>query len=321
METQIKTVKAGKMKGTDVQKVTPFLWFDNQAEEAAKFYTSIFDNSGITTVTRYGEAGARASGRTKGSIMTVAFSLEGHDFAAINGGPVFQINPSISFFVSCDTPEEIDEIWDKLCKDGTVLMELAAYPFSEKFGWVKDKYGVTWQLMLGGTAQKVTTFLTFTGEQYGKAEEAIKFYVSLFRNSKVLHIDRYRTGEGGREGTVKNARFSLDDIEFMAIDAEGDHQFSFNPAVSLVVNCKDQEELDFYWGKLTEGGDERAQQCGWLQDKFGVSWQVIPAGWDKLLNESNPEKAERLMEAVLKMKKLDMNVLMNINQDFEDLNR
>ena len=312
METQVKTEKTEKLKGTDFQKITPFLWFDNEADEAANFYTSIFNNSRIKAVTRYGESGAKASGRAKGSIMTLAFQMEGHDFVAINGGPVFQINPSISFFVSCDSPEEIDNLWNNLYKDGTVLMELDEYPFSEMFGWIKDKYGITWQLMLGGTAQKITTFLTFTGEQFGKAEEAIKFYISLFRNSNLIHIDRYHAGEGGKEGTVKNARFSLDGIEFMAIDAIGDHQFTFNPAVSLVVNCRTQEEIDFFWEKLSQGGDESAQQCGWLQDRFGVSWQVIPADLDEIMNESDPEKSERLMEAILQMKKIDMKVLQTI---------
>ncbi len=312
METQVKTEKAEKVKGTDFQKITPFLWFNNEAEEAVNFYTSIFNKSRIKAVSIYGEAGSKASGREKGSIMTLAFKLEGYEFVAINGGPVFGINPSISFFVSCDTVEETDNLWKNLCKGGTVLMELDEYPFSERFGWVKDKYGVTWQLMLGGPARKITTFLTFAGEQFGKAEEAIKFYVSIFRNSIIIHIDHYHEGEGGKDGTVRNARFSLDGVEFMAIDAIGDHQFTFNPAVSLVVNCRNQEEIDYFWEKLSQGGDERAQQCGWLQDRFGVSWQIIPAHWEEMINDSDPEKSDRLMEAILQMKKIDMNALQMI---------
>ena len=166
--------------------------------------------------------------------------------------------------------------------------------------------------MLGGTGQKITTFLTFAGEQFGRAEEAIKFYVSQFSSSNLIHMDHYKVGGGGKEGTVRNARFSLDGIEFMAIDAIGDHQFTFNPAVSLVVNCKTQEEIDLFWEKLSQGGDESAQQCGWLTDRFGVSWQVIPAEWVEMMTESDPVKSERLMEDLLLMKKIDIKALRTI---------
>lgn len=312
METQVKTEKEQKTRGKGFQKITPFLWFDNSAEEAAKFYTSMFNNSHVATVTRYSEAGAKISGQEKGSVMTVAFRLEGQDFAAINGGPVFEINPSVSFFVSCDTIGEIDGLWEKLSKDGTVLLKLSEYSFSERFGWLKDKFGVTWQLMLVGSEQKITTFLTFTGNQYGKAEEAINFYISLFRNSRIIHIDRYSEGEAGREGTVKNAKFSLDGIEFMAIDAAGEHQFHFNPAISLVVKCRTQEELDFFWDKLSDGGEEKAQQCGWLQDRYGLSWQVIPAELHRIMSDQDSGRSERVMEALLKMKKIDIRTLQNV---------
>lgn len=313
METQVKLEEAPKLRLSGLQKITPFIWLDNQAEEAAKFYTSVFKRSGIEILTRYTGAGARISGQEKDSVMTIAFRLEEQDFVVINGGPEFEINPSISFFVSCDTVEEIDSLWEKLSTEGTVLMELKEYSFSERFGWLRDRFGITWQLMLVSSDQKITTFLTFTGPQFGRAEEAIKFYVSLFRNSEIKHIDRFNEGEAGKAGTVRNAKFILDGVEFMAIDAEGEHHFTFNPAISLVVKCRTQEEIDFFWSKLTEGGDENAQQCGWLQDKHGISWQIIPADWDEMLNTHDRDKSERLMEAVLKMKKIDMKTLHGIN--------
>lgn len=156
-----------------MQKITPFLWFDNQAEEAANFYTSVFKNSKITHVARYGEEGARVSGRPNGSAMTVAFQLEGQDFVALNGGP----------------------------------------------------------------------------------------------------------------------------------------HFKFTEAVSFVVNCKTQEEVDHYWDKLSAGGDEKAQQCGWLKDKYGLSWQIVPTDLGKMLQAKNPEKSESVMRALLQMKKLDIKTL------------
>jgi predicted 3-demethylubiquinone-9 3-methyltransferase (glyoxalase superfamily) len=120
-----------------MQKITPFLWFDDQAEEAVNFYTSIFKNSKILSVTRYGEEGAKAAGRPKGSVMTVVFKLEGQEFIALNGGPVFTFSPAISFLVNCKTQKEVDELWEKLSEGGE----------KGQCGWLKDKYGVSWQIV------------------------------------------------------------------------------------------------------------------------------------------------------------------------------
>lgn len=122
-----------------MQKIIPFLWFDNEAEEAAKFYTSIFNNSKIAGTTHYGDEGAEASGRLKGTVMTVAFQIEGQEFIALNGGPEFKFTPAISFVVSCKTQKEIDKLWEKLSEGGE----------KEQCGWLKDKYGVSWQVVPG----------------------------------------------------------------------------------------------------------------------------------------------------------------------------
>jgi predicted 3-demethylubiquinone-9 3-methyltransferase (glyoxalase superfamily) len=125
------------MNKTSMQKITPDLWFDNNAEEAAKFYTSIFKNSKIIHIARYGEAAAKVSGRPKGTVMTVIFELEGQRFMALNGGPIFKFSPAISFLVNCETQEEVDELWEKLSEGGE----------KEQCGWLKDKYGVSWQIV------------------------------------------------------------------------------------------------------------------------------------------------------------------------------
>lgn len=156
-----------------MNKITPNLWFDDQAESAARFYVSIFRNSKIVNILHYGEAGAQASGKPRGSVMTVTFQLEGQEFVALNGGP----------------------------------------------------------------------------------------------------------------------------------------QFPLTEAVSFVVNCATQEEVDYYWGKLSEGGDERAQQCGWLKDKYGLSWQIVPVILREMLQDRDAQKAERVMSALLPMKKIDIKVL------------
>lgn len=158
---------------TSVQKITPFLWFDNQAEEAVSFYTSVFENSKIMRITRYGEEAAQVSGRSKGTAMTVAFQLAGQQFVALNGGP----------------------------------------------------------------------------------------------------------------------------------------QFQFTAAISFVVNCDSQDEVDYYWGKLSEGGDEKAQQCGWLKDKYGVSWQIVPTELGELLSNPDPAKSGTVMKAMLQMKKINVEAL------------
>jgi len=311
METQTTTEPGKKLKETDFHRITPFLWFDNQAADAVNFYTTIFNNGKIKTITRYGEKGAEAAGRQKGSVMTIAFQIEGQEFVAINGGPVFAITPAISFFVNCDTAIEIDKLWKNLSLGGTVLMELSKYPFSEKFGWIRDKYGVTWQLNLAKASQKIATFLLFAGKQHGKAEEAMNFYVSIFKNSGVSFIQRFGAGDMGAEGTVQHARFSLESQEFIAMDSNREHQFSFTPGLSLVVNCKDQQEIDYYWEILSKGGDARAQQCGWLEDKYGISWQITPSEIGEMLSDTNPGRSERVMNAVLQMKKIDLQTLKN----------
>ena len=315
MKTQIKSEPDNNMKGTELQKITPFLWFNTQAEDAANFYISIFKNAKIKTITHYGPEGAIASGQENGSVMTVVFQLEGQEFLALNGGRVFEITAAISFFVNCETEQEIDILWSKLSEGGSVLMALNKYPFSDKFGWLKDKFGVTWQLMIGEGMQKINPFLMFGGAQSGKAEEAMNFYISLFKDSGIIHLERYGAAEEEPVGTVKYASFSLNEQEFMAMDSIREHSFTFTPALSLVVNCESQEEIDHYWDKLSEGGYKEAQQCGWLQDKYGVSWQIVPTALQEMVSDPDPEKSRRVMKALIQMKKLDISVLREAYED------
>ncbi len=292
-----------------MQKIIPYLWLNEQAEEAVAFYASIFKNSKIVNTARYDEEGASVSGRQKGSVMTITYLLEDQEFIALNGGPIFSFSPAISFFVGCKTPQEVDFLWGKLSKGGKVLMELGKYPFAEKYGWVEDKFGVSWQLYLGGFTQKITPCLMFVGEQQGKAEQAMNFYVSLFNGSRITLIERYGKGEGEvkAEGTVKHARFMLEGQEFIAMDGGVAHSFTFTPAISFLVNCLTQQEVDGFWEKLTKSGEEQA--CGWLKDKYGLSWQIIPTILDELLQDKDPAKAKRVMMAMLKMKKIDIKAL------------
>jgi len=283
------------------QKITTHLWFDKEAKEAAKFYTSIFRESRIkgTTTIR-----STPSGDTD----IVNIELYGQEFTLISAGPLFKFNPSVSFLVSCKTKEEVSALWKQLSEGGVALMELGAYPFSERYGWIQDKYGLSWQLMFLGDRefrQKIIPTLMFVGNVVGKAEEAINFYVSVFHNSKVGGIDRYGKGEDpDMEGTVRHASFALEGQEFAAMDSAREHKFAFNEAISLIVQCETQEEIDYYWEKLS--ADPSAEQCGWLKDKYGLSWQVTPNVLQEMLMDKDETKRMRVTEAFLKMKKFDI---------------
>ena len=293
-----------------MQKIYPFLWFDDNAEEAVNFYISVFSDSKIKTTTRYNEESANAAGRPKDSVMTVAFNLFGQPFVAINGGPVFKINPSVSFFVNCKTEKEVEELWNKLSDSGKILMALDKYPFSEKYGWLQDKFGVSWQLIIspGEIEQKIIPSLMFTKDVTGKAEEAINFYTSVFNDAKPGSFFRFEEGQKpDKDSSVAYADFTLERQKFAAMDGGHMHDFSFNEAVSFVVNCKDQKELDHYWDKLS--AVPQAEMCGWLKDKFGLSWQIVPTILGELLGSKEPGKSQRVMQKVLQMKKLDIDTL------------
>jgi predicted 3-demethylubiquinone-9 3-methyltransferase (glyoxalase superfamily) len=291
--------------GIFMQKIVPYLWFDHQAEKAAKFYTSLFNQSTIIDTSRYGEAAPDSLEKVQ--VMSVTFQLEGQTFIALNGGPHFTFTPAISFFVNCDSPEEVDSYWAKLSEGGTALMELGTYPFSEKFGWIQDQFGVSWQVNLGHRKQKITPSLMFVGKQHGKAELAMNDYISLFDNSAIEHIERYGHDAEEMSGTVQHAQFHLAGQEFKAMDSGLDHAFTFNEAISLFVNCETQEEVDTLWDKLPEGG--AVQKCGWLKDQYGVSWQIIPTILGELLQDSDLVKSQNVMQAMLQMKKIDIAAL------------
>jgi predicted 3-demethylubiquinone-9 3-methyltransferase (glyoxalase superfamily) len=289
------------MNKTNMEKITPHLWFDNNAEEAAKFYTSIFKDSKLKNVTTLHNT-------PSGTVEIFTVEVLGQEFTLISAGPLFKFNPSVSFLVACSTKEEVDELWKKLSEGGTALMDLGEYPFSEKYGWVQDKYGLSWQIMFMGDLrikQRIIPTLMFVGKQNGKAEEAINFYSSVFGNARAGDTLRYSKGEEpDKEGTVKHASFLLEDQEFAAMDSAREHNFAFNESISFMVHCNTQKEIDYYWEKLSAYPE--AEQCGWLKDKYGLSWQIVPSIMDEMLKDSDEKKIARVTEAFLQMKKLDI---------------
>ena len=289
-----------------MQIITPCLWFDNQAEEAVNFYISLFDNSRIKKISRYGKEGFEYHQKPEGSVMTVDFQLNGQPFLALNGGPIFKFNESVSFFVYCGSEERINFLYEKLSEGGSINMPLDKYDWSKKYAWVKDKFGVSWQLDVEdiNSQQKIVPSLLFVNEKFKQVKEAVSYYNSVFPNSRIILEFPYDKAANVTEGTLLFAQFNLNDYLFNAMSSTLKHDFDFNESISFMVNCETQEEIDHYWNKLSEGGDEKAQQCGWLKDKFGVSWQIVPTVLSKLLGDKDAAKSQRVMHVMLQMKKI-----------------
>jgi len=287
------------------EKIIPHLWFDTQAKEAAEWYVNLFPNSKITH-------SSTLHNTPSGDTDVLSFELAGQPFMAISAGPVFKFNPSVSFFVNFDpsrdehAEENLDKLWEQLSTGGKVLMELQEYPFSKRYGWVEDKFGVSWQLILtspqGEQRPVIIPSLMFTKAVFGKAEEATDFYISIFPNSKRGAIAHYPAGMNpDTEGAVMFTDFALHGQWFAAMDGAGTHDFAFNEAISFVVPCKDQAEIDYYWEKLSH--NPQAEQCGWCKDQYGVSWQIVPTRMNEMMSQGTPEQIARVTQTFLKMKK------------------
>jgi predicted 3-demethylubiquinone-9 3-methyltransferase (glyoxalase superfamily) len=290
-----------------MQKIVPMLWFDSNAEEAVSFYTSVFPNSKTGLVSLYNKAFEEVSGKPAGSVSTVDFTLNGQEFNALNGGPMFKFTPAVSMFVQVNTVEEGDAIWSKLSEGGFTMMPFQEYPFSKKYGWCNDKFGVSWQVIVCGVPLHISQSLMFVGKEAGKAEEAINYYVDVFKNapgeawknSKVEDLARYEEGEGDTVGNIKHGAFVLAGETFKAMGSSYDHKFGFSEATSFLVYCDTQEEIDYFYDTIAEDG--QSQPCGWVIDKFGVAWQIDPAILPKLMAGPNGEEVAKAMFGMTKL--------------------
>jgi predicted 3-demethylubiquinone-9 3-methyltransferase (glyoxalase superfamily) len=251
-----------------------------------------------------------------GKILTAVFELDGIAFQALDGGPIFQKNPSVSFMVNFDpsrdekAAERLEEMWKKLAEGGKVLMPLDAYPFSKKYGWIEDRFGVSWQLILtdpnGEPRPSIIPSLLFVKDVCGKAKEALNFYVGIFKNSKMGMVAPYPAGmEPDKEGTTMFGEACLDGEWIIAMDSAQMHNFSFNEAISLSVECADQAEVDYFWEKLREDGGMESE-CGWLKDKYGFSWQIIPKQLEAMFTDPDEKKSNRALKAMLNMQKINI---------------
>lgn len=270
--------------------IIPAIWFDHNAKEAFEFYSQTFPETAIE----------------KADDIVVEGSIRGLKFIGINGGPMFKPNSSISFMHVFETKEELIAVWEKLSQKGKIMMPLDSYPFSELYAWVEDQYGVSWQLYLGKLAdvnqQKIIPTLMFCEKQQGRCKEALAFYGELFPDFESQGVLEYPEGEF--KGQVMHAQFKANGYTLAAMDSGHPQDFSFTEGGSLTIPCKDQEEIDYYWNKITEKGQE--SQCGWCKDQFGLSWQVVPKQISEILAK-NPQANRALMG----MKKIEIDNLIN----------
>lgn len=289
-------------------KLIPHLWYDKEAREAAEFYVSAFLEASISNITKIQDT-------PSGDGEIVSFTLWGQPFQAISAGPLFKFNPSVSFMVNfdpsrmADARSKIDGLWDKLSTGGKVLMPMMEYPFSARYGWLEDKYGLNWQLILtdptGDPRPPIIPSLMFAGNKAGLAEQASAFYRSIFNNTEQGIIARYPADmEPDVEGTIMFSDFKLEDQWFAAMDSKRAEPHKFNEAISFLIMCDNQQEMDAFYPKLSAVPE--AEQCGWIKDKYGLSWQIIPVAMDEMLTNAPQEAINRVVAALMPMKRINL---------------
>ncbi len=284
-----------------IRKIMTCLWFDQEAGKAGEFYLNVFENSKLLSK-------SLMTGTPSGDVESLTLAIEDINLMMISAGPYFKINPSISFMISCDNEDEVRKYWDAFIEGGQALMPLDQYDFSKLYGWVEDRFGVSWQIMFVGKEPiktKIRLALMFVGDNCGHAEEAIDYYVDIFGKSERKSVSRY--GEGfppNKPDMINFAEFVLEGQSFSIMDSAYDHGFTFSEGVSLIINCDSQVEIDYYWDKLSAVPE--AEQCGWIKDKYGVSWQISPTVLNDMMDDKDPEVINRVTKAFLEMKKLDI---------------
>ena len=292
------------------QRIVPCLWFDDQAEAAASFYAAALPAGHVGAVARYPGSGANPANRPPGSVLTVDVTVAGLRLTALNGGPSFRPNPSVSFHVHLPDADAVDALHGVLSEGGMDLMPLGAYPWSPRYAWVQDRFGVSWQLMARDDAPRpaVVPALMFAGAHHGRARAAIAAYVAAFPGSHLHRVEDFGEGEGGEAGTVKQAALELLGQPFIAMDGGPGHAFGFDEGVSLQVMCADQAEVDRVATALAADGGEEGP-CGWVRDRFGLWWQVVPEAVAAWLTSEDEAARERVFYALMPMRRLDVAAL------------
>lgn len=300
---------------TITQKIVPNIWCNRNAEQAANFYEEAFTAANLKASSkvegRYPEEGLLDFQKEfAGQPVTITVTIEGTDLTLINAGDEFRPNPGLSFMLNFDplmfdgsedkARESLEALWAKLKENGKELMPLGEYPFSKYYGWVEDEFGVNWQLILtnpeGDPRPFIVPSIMFDGDAQDRAAEAADFYVSQFEDAEVGNKHQYgeTTGKASAEA-LAFGEFRIGDQWFVVMD-NGSGQDHGIDGVSLLVSCKDQQEIDRLWDAMSAVPE--MEQCGWLKDKFGVAWQIVPENMEELMQRPNA------YEHMMQMKKL-----------------
>lgn len=289
-----------------MQRIVPNVWCQGNAVEVGEFYSSVLPQTSATTTMNYPTEGLLEFQRDfAGQALVVDVTVSGYQIRLINAGNEFRPTPAISFILNMDplmfdggedeARARIQDIWEAFADGGQVRMELGEYPHSKLYGWVEDRFGVNWQLMLSdpasGRRPAVIPQFLFTGP-IAQAQQAIDLYTGLLADSSVGMAMPHQDEAAG----IMFAEFTLAGQWFSAMDGGTDHDFTFSPGLSLEVSCADQEEIDRLWEVLSSVPE--AEQCGWVVDRFGVSWQIVPENMGELM--AHPGAFSRMLE----MKKL-----------------
>lgn len=274
---------------TETKPITPCLWFDGDGEDAARFYCDLFPDARIVAATP----------------VAVDFEIAGQPFICLNGGPQYSPNPSISFRYACSDAEEQQRLTAGLAAGGKVLAEHAEVFWPQDSVWVQDRWGVAWYLLVDASAreaQRMVPVLNFGGDQRDRMDEALELYACLFPQIK----------SGDSNGAQRYAALERKGQQCLLMELPGPRAFEFDEGVSLTVYCDTQEEIDQYWRTLSTGGQE--QMCGWLRDRFGVAWQILPSILPEIL--SDRDTAQQASEALMEMKKINIEQLIRAGKGY-----
>jgi predicted 3-demethylubiquinone-9 3-methyltransferase (glyoxalase superfamily) len=279
------------------QKIVPCIWFDGDADDAVAYYLTVFAGSKEHARSVYPSEGlAEFQKGMAGKTLTIDFTIGDVRLTALNAGTEFEPNPMLSFILNFDPSVEpaaadrLDAVWQRLGDGGKVLMALDEYPFSKRYGWVQDKFGVSWQLILTNPEGEPRPFLIpslmFANANVNRANEALDFYTSVFSGSRLGNVATYPEDQDlVTAGSVMFGEFAVGHQWFAVMDSPIAHGFNFNEGISLQVECADQAEIDYFWDKLSTVPE--AEVCGWCKDRFGVSWQVVPTDLDQIMTPTN----------------------------------
>lgn len=286
------------------QKIVPNIWCNGTAEEQASFYAGVFRDTATDVIARYPEEGLPEFQQAMaGQALTVDVTVRDLRLSLINAGPEFRPNPSISMMCNFDpvlyddAADYLEQVYTALVAGGRVLMELGEYPFSPKYAWIEDRWGVNWQLILtdpdGDPRPFLMPALMFGGAAQNRCREAVDHYIGLFPDSAWGQQAEYPAPTGpAPAGALMFSDFQLLGQWFVAMDSGVEQDFSFDEGVSLMVSAHGQGEIDAYWAGLSRVPE--AEQCGWCKDEYGLSWQVVPDTMAELM--ARPDAYAHMMQ-------------------------